>query len=219
MLFLEIKEKLLQYFFVTYFCIQISGKVTNYMHTIEPFYRWRKYYISENDFNSPFFGRKYSQTECSNTIYNYYIHPQWDEFGSETLYLKILFVDYNLAFAVFELMGEWNDTLYNDIMYFKRDVLDFLIKKGINKFILIGENVLNFHSSDDSYYEEWFQDIEPGWIVGLNFRDFVIKEFLNAGIGSYILFNMENEEFNWRIYSPVQVFQKLDSFFNKRLGY
>jgi len=152
-------------------------------------------------------------------IYNYYIHLQWDEFGSETLYLKILFADYNLGFVVIELLGEWNDTLYNDIMYLKRDVIDPFIKKGITKFALNGENVLNYHSSDDSYYEEWFQDIEQGWIAGLNFRGFVLTEFLNSGIGNYILFNPKDEEFNWRIMSPVQVSQKIDDFLNKRLGY
>jgi len=35
---------------------------------------------------------------------------------------------------------------------------------GDIQFILIGENVLNFHSSDDCYYEEWFQDVE--WLDG-----------------------------------------------------
>lgn len=77
---------------------------------------------------------------------------------------------------------------------------------------------MNYHSSDDSYYEEWFQDIEQGWIAGLNFRDFVLTEFLNSGIGNYILFNPKDEEFNWRIMSPVQVFQKIDNLLNKRLG-
>ncbi len=45
-----------------------------------------------------------------------------------------------------------------------------LIGQGIYKFILIGENVLNYYSSDDCYYEEWWEDIrdEGGWIVLLN---------------------------------------------------
>ena len=47
---------------------------------------------------------------------------------------------------------------------------------GINKYILIGENILNFHYSDDSYYEEWFDDNgDNGWIVLLNFREHVLK--------------------------------------------
>ena len=36
----------------------------------------------------------------------------------------------------------------------------------------IGENVLNFHHSDDAYYEEWFDEVmeDDGWIALLNFR-------------------------------------------------
>ena len=41
---------------------------------------------------------------------------------------------------------------------------------------MIGENVLNFHASDDCYYEEWFQEVEDGWIAAVNFRDHVLKE-------------------------------------------
>ena len=64
------------------------------MHDIEPFYNWRHIYVAEEDSLSPFFGRTYSEFEFSQTVYNYYIHPQWDDFGSRTLYLKILFVDH-----------------------------------------------------------------------------------------------------------------------------
>ena len=35
---------------------------------------------------------------------------------------------------------------------------DVLIEKGINKFILLCDNVLNFHGSDDCYYEKWWDD-------------------------------------------------------------
>lgn len=47
----------------------------------------------------------------------------------------------------------------------------------MNKFILIGENVLNYHSSDDCYYQEWFEEVEDGWIILLNFREHVLNEF------------------------------------------
>ena len=123
------------------------------MHNIEPFYNWRHIYVSEEDSRSPFFGRTYSEFEFSQTVYNYYIHPQWDDFGSKTLYLKIIYVDYELNFAVIELIGEWNDAIENDIMELKREVMDLLYKQGIVKYILIAENVLNFHSSDKEYYQ------------------------------------------------------------------
>src|SRR6185436_15460487 len=125
------------------------------MHDIEPYFQWIDAYVAADDKRSPLYGRVYDEFEFTNTIYNYYIHPQWDEFGSSTLYLKILYVDYFDKTAIIELIGEWNDCLHNDIMFLKREVIDSLTYNGINKFVLIGENVLNFHAGDDDYYEEW----------------------------------------------------------------
>src|SRR5690349_6526633 len=147
------------------------------MQDIEPYYAWRELYQSSEDEYSPFFERVYSEFEYSNTVYNYYIHPQWDDFGSQTLYMKILFIEYEQKYAIIEFIGEWNDAINNDIMFLKRDIIENMMKHGINKFILIGENVLNFHASDDCYYEEWFQDVDDGWIAALNFREHVLKEF------------------------------------------
>ena len=55
-------------------------------------------------------------------------------------------------------------------MTLKRDVIDQLFAQGITKYILIAGNVLNFHSGDRDYYEEWFEEVtdENGWIVALN---------------------------------------------------
>ncbi|HEX3024915.1 MAG TPA: hypothetical protein VHP12_06870 [Chitinophagaceae bacterium] len=153
------------------------------MHTIEPFYNWRHIYVSEEDKRSPFYGRVYSEFEFSQTIYNYYIHPQWDDFGSRTLYVKVLDVDYELNFVIIEMIGEWNDAIENDIMELKREVIDYFSKQKISKFILITENILNFHSSDRDYYQEWYEEVseENGWIVALNMppatqQDFKKKE-------------------------------------------
>ena len=90
------------------------------MHDIEPYYEWRDYYVASEDKLSVFFRRKYNEFEFTHKVYNYYIHPQWDAFGSSTLYCKILYVGYDKNIAVIELIGEWNDTLHNDIMIFKR---------------------------------------------------------------------------------------------------
>ena len=106
------------------------------MQDIEPYYNWRHLYVAEEDTHSPFYGRIYSEFEFTHTVYNYYIHPQWDEFGSRTLYMKILFVDYDQSFAIIELLGEWNDAIENDIMTLRRDVTDLLYKTGIYKFTL-----------------------------------------------------------------------------------
>ena len=140
------------------------------MQHIEPYYKWRDYYVAAEDKKSPFYKREYSEFYYTNTIYNYYIHPQWDDFGSPTLYLKILFVDYDQQFAIIEFLGEWNDCIENDIMTLKRDVIDQLLRAGIIKFILIGENILNFHADDECYYEEWYENVtdEEGWIAMRN---------------------------------------------------
>jgi len=187
------------------------------MQNIEPYDRWRKLYKAEEDSRSPFFRRTYHDTLCTQTIYNYYIHPQWDGFGSETLYTKLLYVDYSRQFAVLELMGEWNDCLYNDIMFLKRDVIEPLLDEGINHFVLIGENILAFHASDDAYYEEWFDDVEDGWIIGLGFRDHVLREFETQNIDYYIAFGEPFTNYPWRKYNPVKLFGLLDELLQKRL--
>jgi hypothetical protein len=157
------------------------------MHELEPFYNWQHLYIASEDEDSPFYGAEYSEFTFSNTVYNFYIHPQWDDIGSETLFIKILFVNYDTGFAIIELLGEWNDCINNDVMVLKREIIDLLIAEGINKYILIGENVLNFHASDESYYEEWSEDIEDGWVAFLNFRKHVLTEFQRSNIDYYIL--------------------------------
>lgn len=188
------------------------------MHNIEPYYNWRNFYISEEDERSPFFEREHSEFEYSNTIYNYYIHPQWDYMGSPTLFIKIIYVDYEEGFAVMEFLGEWNDAINNDIMILKRDIIDEIMRYGVNKFILIGENVLNFHPSDDCYYEEWFDEVEDGWIVGLNFREHVLKEITSENIDYYITFGGEFNDINWRTFSPIRLFERIESIIGHRLG-
>jgi hypothetical protein len=188
------------------------------MQDIEPYYSWRNLYIASEDEQSPFYGREYSEFSFSNTIYNYYVHPQWDEFGSSTLYLKILFADYDKGYAIIEFIGEWNDAINNDIMFLKRDVIDVLLENGIQKFILIGENVLNFHGSDDCYYEEWFQEITDGWIVALNFREHVLIEFSKYNLDFYMAFGGELNNMNWRTFLPGQLFEKIENTMTRRLN-
>ncbi|MCE2711154.1 MAG: hypothetical protein LW688_01285 [Cryomorphaceae bacterium] len=188
------------------------------MHLIEPFYGWRTYYVASEDPSSPFFEREYSEFEFSNKIYNFYIHPQWDYFGSSTLFIKILFVEYEDQFAVLEMIGEWNDAIENDIMILKRDIIEPLMHSGINKFILIGENVLNYHFSDDCYYEEWFDEVEDGWIALINFHVHVLSEFERIQIDHYFAMGGELEEIEWRTYTPFQFFKKVESLVDKRLN-
>ena len=186
------------------------------MQDIEPFYNWRYIYVAEDDKRSPFFGSVYSEFEFTHTIYNYYIHPQWDEFGSRTLYLKILMAYYDEQYAIIELIGEWNDAIENDIMQLKRDVIDHLITNGIYKFILIAENVLNFHSSEKDYYEEWYEEVadENGWTVILNMPIQTQYDFKKLKLNRYLeLMELPN----WRVYKPFHLFKKIDNELSKRL--
>jgi hypothetical protein len=188
------------------------------MHSIEPHYLWRHLYIAEEDPSSPFYKRTYSEFEFTDRIYNYLIHPQWDNIDSRTLFLKILFVDYEEGFCILEFIGEWNDAIENDIMTLKRNIIEELAIHQINKYILIGENILNFHYSDDCYYEEWFDEVEDGWIALVNFQDHVIYEFEKAHIDHYFVMNGELEEIEWRTMSPAQLFERVSELVYRRIG-
>jgi hypothetical protein len=187
------------------------------MQDLEPYYRWRDLYVAEEDERSPFFGVDHSQFEYSTTIYNYYIHPQWDDMGSKTLFLKILYADYKKHFVIIELIGEWNDAIENDIMTLRREVTDHLMDQGITKFILIAENVLNFHSSEADYYEEWYENVadENGWIICLNMPESSQYDFRKMKLQYYIELK---EMDDWRRYQPEGLFQKIDNELKKRLA-
>ncbi len=182
------------------------------MHDIEPHFQWRDTYRAEKDSASPFFGRTYSEFSYSNRVYNYLLHPQWDDFGSETLYLKILFVDYDERYAIIELIGEWNDALHNDSMHLKREVIDYLVAEDINQFVLIMEGVLNFHSAEDDYYEEWYQEVTDsgGWIAMLNVLDHVADEMGDAGLDKYIRYGEYLNAINWRPQKPRRVHEAVE---------
>ncbi|TXK37240.1 hypothetical protein FVR03_15670 [Pontibacter qinzhouensis] len=188
------------------------------MHTIEPYYNWLDLYTAAEDPRSPLYGAENSLTDFTHTIYGYYIHPQWDDIDSETLFIKILFTDYDLGYTIIEFIGEWNDTLNNDIMKLKRNIIDPMVYEGIKHFILIGENVFNFHGSDDAYYEEWFEDVEDGWIAAICFRDFVLSEMRNYSIDYYINSGGTMEEVPWRTFTPKRLFGLVNGMIQKRLG-
>jgi len=188
------------------------------LHTIEPYYNWRNLYTAEDDPRSPFFQREYSETHYTDQIYDHYIHPQWDNIDSTTLFIKLLFTNYDKGYCIIELFGEWNDCLHNDIMFLKRGVIETLTREGIDKFILIGENVLNFHYSDDCYYEEWFEEVEDGWIAALNFREHVIQELKSANIDSYFVLGGKLNLVDWRIFTPPNLYRKIESQVAIRIG-
>ena len=188
------------------------------MHLVEPYYHWRNLYIASEDDASPFYGREYSEFEFENKVYNFLIHPQWDTIDSETLFIKIIYVDYDLNYAIIEMIGEWNDTIENDIMTLKRNIIDEMTSVGIDKFILVGENVLNFHSSDDCYYEEWIDDIEDGWVALINFHEHVSLEMNQVGIDQYFISGGEMDMIDWRTYLPHQLYNKVKKIVQNRIG-
>ena len=173
------------------------------MHTIEPYYSWRYLYIASEDPQSPFYGHQNSELYFTDQIYNFLIHPQWDSIESESLFL-----------------GEWNDLLNNDIMTLKRGVIELMIEEGITKYILICENVLNFHTDLDvvDYYEEWQDELEEGWIAVLNARDHVLAEMSKVGIDQYLVMGGKLNDLSWRIRHPKQLFYAIDTLVRKRLG-
>jgi hypothetical protein len=190
------------------------------MHTLEPFWNWRHRYTAEEDARSPFFGQEHSEFAFDHAVYDHVIHPQWDAFGSSTLYLKILYADYEQGYAIIELIGEWNDLLHNDIMYLKRDLVELLMSHGIARFILIGENVLNFHASDEEYYNEWYEEATDadGWIALLNFREHVRHDLKAANIDQYFLLGGKLDQLDWRTFEPEDLYEKVSGFVMKRLG-
>jgi len=189
------------------------------MHDLEPFYRWDAYYSSQDDENSPFAGVSPNYQTYENDVYGYYIHPDWEGFGSQTLYTKLLFADYTQGFAVLEMLGEWNDTLHNDIMHLKRNVIEILVAAGINKFILLGEHVLNFHGGDDDYYQEWFEDVADGWIAFVNFRPHVTTELSRYHIDYYVTYGGQLDEMStWRTDTPFTFCAQIQNILAQRLG-
>jgi len=188
------------------------------MHDIEPHHLWRDRYTSSEDPKSPHYRRIYDEFKFTNCVYNYYIHPQWDEFGSATLYAKIIYVDYDDQAAIIELIGEWNDCLTNDVLFLKQNIVDWLTSEGITKFVLIMDHVLNFHGSDDCYYEEWYEDIvdEEGYICMINVLDHVKDELKKTGIDSYVQFDERLQVHNWRAYSPKGLIQEVESWSGQR---
>ncbi len=187
------------------------------MHDIEPYYRWRDLYVAAEDRRSPFYGRKYSEFYFTNMLYNFYLHPQWDSFGSPTLYAKILYTDYDEGYALIELIGEWNDAVNNDIMYLKREVVDPMIKQGIYRFAFFCENVLNFHASDEEYYAEWVEDVNEygGWIALLNTRHHIEEELTGAHLDNYLCYGGSYNCIPWRTQKPEVVYEMVGALVNQ----
>jgi hypothetical protein len=183
------------------------------MYDLQPHRRWRADYRVEEDKKTPFFGE---ENLVPKKIYNYLINANWDSCGSSTLYLKILFADYDRQYAIIELIGEWNDTLHNDIMCLKRNVIERLLDAGISKYILVMENVLNFHADDDDYYAEWLEECQEtdnkgiGWICMINSFDHVSDEMAAARLQRHVYVGHQYNGIEWRMISPKKVLEAVE---------
>ena len=103
-------------------------------------------------------------------------------------------------------------------MMLKRNLVELLLIEGIKKFILIGENVFNFHGSDDLYYEEWFDEVEEGWITAVNFPDFIQQEFQRYKLDVYINMGGTLQIPHWRTLHPARFVEFVDALIQRRLN-
>ena len=105
-------------------------------------------------------------------------------------------------------------------MHLKRNVIEPMLNAGIHKFILIGENVMNFHGSDDCYYEEWFEQTEEqnGWIAAVNFRNHVMEEWRNYNVDSFINFGGTLQLNKWRVLEPAAFFEAVRRLIERRIA-
>lgn len=187
------------------------------MQDHEPFYGWLALYSHELDPYSPFHEVEHNLFEYDRSVYNYVAHPLWDSIESESLLLKILFADYNKGFAVIELFGVWNDLFTNDIRLLSENCLELLIQAGINKFILICENILQIYLESDDYYEALAEQVEDGWVCLLRTREHVLEELSSYGIDQYFFWTPALDELRWRKLKPWQLLEKVESSMNKML--
>jgi hypothetical protein len=104
-------------------------------------------------------------------------------------------------------------------MHLKRNVVDPMIGKGIDKFVLICENVLNFHGSDDCYYEEWYEDVADrgGWIAMLNAQRHVECEMRDTQIQHFVNVGEELNDINWRACKPKAIVTSIEALYSRTM--
>ena len=187
------------------------------LRDIEPYYGWLELYNHEMDNKSPFHEVQHNLFYYDRSINHIPAHPLWDHIGSESLLVKILYADYSEKFAVIELFGEWNDLFDNDYKLLAENCLTYLIDHGINKFILICENVFHSYLETDDYYQALQEELENGWVCALRLRDEVKEEMVQYGISSYLYWSPVLDDMNWRTLKPIQLFKIIESRMGKVL--
>ena len=128
----------------------------------EPFYGWLGLYNPAEDENGPFYGVEANLSDYERFIYTFPAHPDWNDIGSDSLLVKVLFVEYEQGFAIIELFGEWNDLHLNDFKLLAENLFTYLLDCYVNKIILICENVFHIYLDTDDYYQELQEELEEG---------------------------------------------------------
>jgi hypothetical protein len=54
-------------------------------------------------------------------------------------------------------------------------------------------------------------------MICINFRDHILKEFKQAGLDYFLISGGELNDFEWRKFSPGQVFGNISKIISKRL--
>ena len=187
------------------------------LYTIEPFYGWLELYNHQEDERSPFHGVEHNLFYFDRSVNNIPAHPLWDQIGSESLLVKILYADYPEGYAIIELFGEWNDLFDNDYKLLAENCLTYLIDQGVNKFILVCENVFHIYLDQDDYYQALAEEIETGWICMLRPRTHILEEMEAYGISSYFYWSPVLDEVACRRLKPHQIYQLVSSRMQKVL--
>lgn len=178
------------------------------MHEVEPHYGWLKYYSAETDPYSPFHHEEHNEFFYDRQVYQYLAHPQWDVIGSESLLVKILYVDYVRGFAILELFGVWNDLLENDFKLLLDNCLSLLIENGVSKFTFIMENILNIYLDADDYYQSFLEELGDGWACLVRPREHVLAEMRDHEISEYFFWSPDLDDLAWRKLKPWELHQK-----------
>ena len=173
---------------------------------IEPFFGWLDHYSHDQDAKSPFHGVDHNLFEFDRRVYNVPAHPLWDDFGSESLLVKILFADYRKGYAILELFGEWNDLYDNDFRLLAENCLTYLIDNGIQQFIIICENVFHGYFETDDYYQALQEELEDGWLCAIRLREELQEEMIKYGINQYFFWSPMLDDVPWRTIKPPQLY-------------
>ncbi|MDX2248504.1 MAG: hypothetical protein SF052_17095 [Bacteroidia bacterium] len=191
--------------------------MTPELRDIEPFYGWLEIYSHDRDERSPFHEIQHSLFYYDRSVNNIPAHPLWDDIGSESLLVKILYANYEEGYAIIELFGEWNDLFENDYKLLGENCLTYLIDNGIDKFILICENVFHIYLETDDYYQALQDEMEEGWICILRARQEIFEEMNHYGVASYFYWSPFLDELEWRKLKPFQLFSLIQSRMGKVL--